>query len=145
MTPRPARAEEAARLAAIARAAYAPYAPVLGPDPPPVRQDFAGDIADGRVWVAGAPATGFIVLRADGPDWLIENLGVEPAAQGAGAGRALIGFAEAEGLRRGHRRAVLYTSPLMTGTVAFYAKLGYRVARMGGADERRIRLTKDLR
>ena len=144
MTPRPARAEEAARLTAIARAAYAPFAPVLGPDPPPVRQDFPGDIAGGRVWVTGAPAIGFIVLRADGPDWLIENLGVDPAAQGAGAGRALIGFAEAEGRRRGHCRAVLYTSPLMTGTVAFYTKLGYREAAMESAEVHRIRLTKDL-
>lgn len=144
MTVRPARPEEAARLSAIARAAYAPFAALFGPEPPPAQQDFPLDIASGRVWAAGEPPVGFIVLRGSDKGWLIENLGVDPAAQGLGTGRALLGFAEAEGRRRGHRQAVLYTSPSMIDTVQFYRRLGYREAAPMGAGTPRICLTKDL-
>ncbi|MEM1315837.1 MAG: GNAT family N-acetyltransferase [Pseudomonadota bacterium] len=121
---RPARAEEAAALAAIARAAYAPYLPRLGFEPPPMRQDFAADIADGAVWVGGDPPEGYVVARPRGEDWLIENVARAPQAP-RGLGRRLLAFAEAEGARRGFARAVLYTHAKMTENRALYPRLGW--------------------
>jgi GNAT superfamily N-acetyltransferase len=119
---RPARSADAAGLAEIARAAYAPYAGDLGFEPPPMRQDFPADIAAGAVWMCDG---GYVVARAKGADWLIENVGVAPGRQGRGAGRALIAFAEAEGRRRGFARVVLYTHARMARPLALYPRLGY--------------------
>jgi GNAT superfamily N-acetyltransferase len=128
---RPARPEDAPRLAAIARAAYAPYVALIGREPPPMLQDFPGDIAAGAVWTGEG---GYVVARPHGADWLIENVAVDPAAQGSGLGRALIAFAEAEGARRGFGRAVLYTHAKMARPRALYPKLGYRETGHGVAN-----------
>ena len=48
---RQARADDAAPIAAIARAAYAEYIARIGREPAPMRADFAAAIAAGRVVV----------------------------------------------------------------------------------------------
>ncbi|MDB5371445.1 MAG: family acetyltransferase, partial [Belnapia sp.] len=48
---RPARPEDAARLAAIVEAAYAPWVPIIGQPPAPMRDDYAARIAAGQAWV----------------------------------------------------------------------------------------------
>lgn len=126
---RPARAEDAGPLAALARAAYAIYVPRLGFEPPPMRQDFPADIAAGRVWAAewadgGAGTLGYVVARPEGPDWMIENVARAPDAP-RGLGRALIAFAEDEGRARGFARVVLYTNEMMVENQALYPRLGY--------------------
>ena len=113
------------RLREIARAAYAPYVPLIGSEPPPLLQDFAEDVADGAVWVIGDPVSGYVVARPQGRDWLLENVAVAPDAQGTGAGRALIAFAEAEGARQGFERVVLYTNAKMEANLGLYPALGY--------------------
>jgi GNAT superfamily N-acetyltransferase len=50
---------------------------------------------------------------------------VEPARRGAGDGRALLDFAEAEARRRGLPEIRLYTNELMARNIALYAARGY--------------------
>ncbi len=122
---RPARPEDAAALAQLARAAYARYVPLIGREPPPMLQDFPADIGDGVVWVAGNGPDGYVVCRPKGGDWLIENVAVAPDCQGCGIGNALISFAEAQGRARGFARVTLYTNARMTDNLAMYPRLGY--------------------
>ncbi len=142
---RPARAADAPRLAEIARAAYAPYVAAIGREPPPMLQDFPAAIAAGRVWVAGAP-DGFVLAYAQGADWHVENLAVDPAAQGRGLGPALLAAAEAEGRARGHPRVTLYTNAAMAGALALYPRLGYtETDRRVEHGLSRVHFAKDLR
>ena len=46
--------------------------------------------------VAGAPVMGLVVLLAEADHLLLDNVAVDPVAQGQGVGRALIDFAAAE-------------------------------------------------
>ena len=89
--------------------------------------DYAGRIAADQVWVleeAGSIA-GVLVLE-DGSDcFLLDNIAVRPDRQGAGLGRALLDFAEAEAAARGWEAITLYTNALMRENIAIYAKRGY--------------------
>jgi GNAT superfamily N-acetyltransferase len=66
-----------------------------------------------------------IVLLAEADHLLLDNVAVDPAAQGQGVGRALIGFAAAEARRRGYREMRLYTHQMMTENIALYARTGW--------------------
>jgi GNAT superfamily N-acetyltransferase len=50
---------------------------------------------------------------------------VHPSHRGAGLGRALLEFAEAEARRAGFDSLYLYTHEQMTENLAFYARIGY--------------------
>ena len=143
---RPGTAADVPRLSAIARAAYTPYVAAIGFEPPPLLQDFAADVAEAAVWVAGDRPDGYVVARPKGADWLIENVAVAPEAQGRGLGGRLIRFAEAEGARRGFARVVLYTNVNMVANLAMYPALGYReVDRRTDDGLGRVFFEKDLR
>ena len=122
---RPARAADRAAIERIARAAYAPYVPLIGRAPAPMVADFAAAIAAGRVWVAGAPVAGYVVAWPSGDHWHLENVAVDPAAQGRGLGRALIGHVEALARRSDAAAVELYTNARMTGNRRLYPRLGY--------------------
>lgn len=122
---RAATADDTADLQRIARAAYALYVPLIGREPPPMLQDFPADIAARRVWVIGAPPEGFIVAGPRGNHWLLENVAIDPAAQGKGLGRALIAHVEAMARSTGSTSVELYTHAKMTANRALYPSLGY--------------------
>ena len=65
---RPARPDDATRLADIARAAYAKYIPRLGREPAPMSADYAAAIADGdaAVIVRGQTILGYLIGRPYG-------------------------------------------------------------------------------
>jgi ribosomal protein S18 acetylase RimI-like enzyme len=124
---RPARPDEAPRLAALVERAYAPWVPVVGRRPMPMDDDYAARVAAGEAWVleeAGA-ITGVLVLVGHADHLLIDNVAVEPGRQGKGVGRALLDFAEAEARRRGLPEVRLYTNELMERNIALYAARGY--------------------
>ena len=127
-SPRPARTEDEAALAALARAAYAPYVPRLGREPPAMRPDFARRIAEAAVWVFDGPdgVDGYVIALRQGDALLVENVAVAPERQGRGIGRRLLAFAEDLALRRGLRATRLYTNLVMTENQALYARLGWR-------------------
>jgi ribosomal protein S18 acetylase RimI-like enzyme len=55
----------------------------------------------------------------------IRMLGVAPAAQGRGIGRALMREAEARAIAQGKSEMTLHTTQAMTAAQAMYASLGY--------------------
>lgn len=113
--------------------------------PAPVLTDYRGAIAAGRVWVAGEPVTGVLVLVPEEDAMLVENIAVSPAAQGFGLGRRLMEFAERQALASGLRRITLYTNEVMTENLAIYARLGYReTARHSQDGYSRVFMEKDL-
>lgn len=122
---RRARAEDAEICRVIARAAYAQYVPLIGREPPPMLQDFASDIAQGDVWVAGTPVSAYVVARDQGTCWLLENVAVSPRTQGLGLGRALIAHVENRARSAGATTIVLYTHAKMAANRKLYPALGY--------------------
>ncbi len=122
---RPATADDAHGLTACIDAAYAPFV-AKGLDLPPVSEGIAGDIRDHHVWVAtrGDRIVGGIVLVL-GDAAHLANLAVHPDAGGQGVGQALIATATSAARAAGYDRLHLATHFEMTGTQAFYRRLGW--------------------
>ena len=113
--------------AAIVEAAYAPYVPRMGRKPAPMLDDHAARVRDGEAWVAevGGAVAGIAVL-IDAPDHLLlDNIAVAAGHRRTGVGRALLGFAEAEAVRRGQPEVRLYTNETMVENIALYGRIGY--------------------
>ena len=116
---------DAARIAEIVELAYRGYVASIGAVPGPLLDDYPARVAAGQAWVVGDPVMGALVLL-DYPDHLLlDNIAVDPAAQGTGVGRALMEFADAEALRREYRELRLYTHQRMLRNIELYKKLGW--------------------
>jgi GNAT superfamily N-acetyltransferase len=124
---RAARPPDAAAATEVVRSAYAPFIPLIGREPGPMGDDYEALIREGRVWVLEEERriVAVLVLVDEDDGMLLDNVAVAPEAQGRGHGHRLIGFAEAEARRRGHRTIRLYTHVRMVGNIAFYGSLGY--------------------
>jgi len=118
----------------IVRAAYAPYIPRIGKPPGPMLDDYAALIAARAVWVVGAPVAGLAVLLPREGHLLLDNIAVDPAAQGLGIGRALLCFTEAAARARGLTELRLYTHALMTENIALYGRSGWTETGRGQQD-----------
>ena len=127
MSIRPARPDEAPRLAAIVEAAYGPWVPVVGRRPFPMQDDYAARIGAGQAWVLEAEGTiaGLVVIEQEADHLMLDNIAIDPARQGRGDGRLLLDFVEAEARCRGLPKVRLYTNVLMERNVALYARRGY--------------------
>ena len=128
MQLRPATLDDAPRLREIARAAYAKYIERMGREPRPMTADYSAQVRDLDVTVAerDGEIVGYVALMLDPELGLtVENLGVDPAHQGAGIGRVLLEHAEDEARRRGHDAIALYTHETMTENQAIYVHVGY--------------------
>ena len=127
-TIRPARREEAEWAKALVRRAYALYVPRMGQEPAPMLADYGALIEAGELKLleeAGRPVA-LIVLRPEEDALFVENIAVDPQAQGKGYGRALLAFAEDEARRLGLTAIRLYTNAAMTENLAYYPRLGFR-------------------
>jgi ribosomal protein S18 acetylase RimI-like enzyme len=125
---RSARSTDADWARALVRRAYALYVPRMGQEPAPMLADYGALIAAGQVHVledAGAPAA-LIVIYPKDDALFIENIAVDPAAQGKGHGRTLIAFTESEARRLGLKFLRLYTNARMTENLAYYPSRGFR-------------------
>lgn len=107
--------------------AYRHYIPRIGRPPAPMLDDHAARVAAGVVWVIEDEGTiaGILVLLAQADHLLLDNVAVVPGRQGRGLGRRLLGFAEAEAVRRGYGEIRLYTNALMTENQRLYSAIGY--------------------
>ena len=125
---RPARPGEAALLRTLVRRAYALYVPRMGKEPAPMLADYGALIAAGQVHVLeeGGEAAALIVIYPKDDALFVENIAVDPAAQGKGVGRALLDFAEREARRLGLAFLRLYTNAAMTENLAYYPARGFR-------------------
>jgi ribosomal protein S18 acetylase RimI-like enzyme len=134
---RPAVEADRAAVEAIVQAAYTPWIEVIGARPLPLRVDYAEIIAAGTMWVLD-PIDGLIVLVPEDGVLLIENVAVNPTAQGRGLGRRLLAFAEDQARALGLSKLRLYTNEKMVANIAFYERLGYGVTDRENINGRRV-------
>jgi GNAT superfamily N-acetyltransferase len=124
--PRQATAADLPAVHALIASAYEKYLDRMDKPPGPMLRDYGPMAAAGALWVAGEPVAGVVSLIESDDGLLIENIAVDPAAQGTGLGRALMKFAEDRAAERGIGRLWLYTHEVMTENYAIYTHLGYR-------------------
>jgi len=124
---RAAAAADVSVIGQIVDQTYRHYIPRIGKPPGPMLDDYAARVSEGVVWVIeeGSTIAGIIVLLPRPGYLLLDNIAVAPARQGAGLGRRLLAFAEAEAVRRGYREIRLYTHQTMTENQRLYAAIGY--------------------
>jgi len=141
---RPATANDIATIEAIVQAAYSPYIERIGRKPGPMLEDYRQQVEAGRIQVLeqAGQVQGFVVL-IDADDYLLlDNLAVDPAAQGLGYGRLLLEFAE----QQAHQGSIrLYTNEAMAENIALYTRKGYvETHRAEENGLRRVYMRKDL-
>ena len=114
-------------LASIAERAYRHYVARIGLRPAPMDTDYDLAVARDEVWVAviADGVAGFVVLRPDGDDLLLENVAVDPPFQGQGVGRTLLDLAEQRAGSLGLDGVRLYTHAMMTENQRLYEQRGY--------------------
>jgi len=113
--------------------------------PAPMFRDYGPSVEAGTTWVAGSPVTAVLTLYPRDDHLYVENIAVDPSAQGRGLGRALMEFAEQEAARRRLNRMALVTHEAMTENQAIYARLGYvEIERRAEDGYRRIYMEKPL-
>jgi ribosomal protein S18 acetylase RimI-like enzyme len=125
---RRATAEDADKLAALARAAYARHVAVIGREPMPMTADWGRLLSEQEIWIvdgAAGEAVASLALDVQADHVMIWSVAVAPTHQQRGLGRRLMTFAEARAreLRRPELR--LFTNARMAGNVALYGRLGY--------------------
>lgn len=148
MNLRRARSDDVTAISELVSKAYGKYVERIGRKPKPMTADYRLAVAEHQLWVfefqgeVGAvielvPCTGYL---------LIENVAVDPKRQGAGVGKALLGFAETEALRQGFPEVRLYTNARFAENLVIYGKIGYRETHREqiGATEA-VHMAKDLR
>src|SRR5215469_5579832 len=84
---------------ALIDAAYARYLSRMDKPPAPMSRDYGPSIEAGTTWVTGSPITAVLTLYPREDHLYVENVAVDPSAQGRGLGRALMEFAEQEAAR----------------------------------------------
>ncbi len=116
-------------MAALVNRAYAGYIERMGRKPGPMLDDYAALIADGlvRVICRDGRICGVLVLVEKDDHLLLDNVAVDPAAQGLGIGRRLIGAAEDVARTLGYATVRLYTHETMVENVALYGHLGFSI------------------
>ncbi|KAL6879039.1 acyl-CoA N-acyltransferase [Trichoderma novae-zelandiae] len=135
---RKARHDDIAPLQAIVKASYSKYTERIGKPPAPMLADHGQllktrDIfilentsqgEDGR-FVAKPVGSIILGVDADGDAVTVNNLVVEPAAQGRGHGRVLMDFAEGFAREKGLSAVALFTNVKMHENIGLYLKLGF--------------------
>jgi ribosomal protein S18 acetylase RimI-like enzyme len=131
----------------VVAAAYGVYLPRMDKPPAPMLDDYALRIRKGEAHVGTADGrvVGVLVLIDQSDHLLLDNVAVDPAAQGDGIGRRLVGFAEREAARRGYREIRLYTHVAMAANVAYYQRLGWSETHRATVDGyQRIFMRKEI-
>ncbi|KAJ4386883.1 hypothetical protein N0V93_009782 [Gnomoniopsis smithogilvyi] len=126
---------DAPALQAMVNAAYTKYIPRIGRPPAPMNTDYAALIAssaeyDVHVLRAGPDSdavVGAIILADHAHDDAVhvDNLVVDPAAQGRGYGRVLMDVAEVYAREKGRSALTLHTNEKMVENLGIYAKMGF--------------------
>lgn len=84
------------RIEALVSDAYAPYVARIEREPAPMRADYAAAVEAGRVLLAVRDSwlAGVLVTEVHSDYLLVENVAVDPQAQGMGVGAQLLGRAD---------------------------------------------------
>lgn len=130
--------DDAATVRDLTRKAYVKWCEIIGREPKPMTADYDHAVRHHVIDLAfiKGDLVGLIEMIPRADDLVIENVCVDPAAQGSGLGRQLVAHAEEETRKRGHAVIRLYTNKLFTANLRFYGGLGYEIEReesfMGG-------------
>lgn len=129
---RPANINDAIAVSECVNSAYRHYVDLMGKLPGPMTEDYLEVIRIHEVHVVeSVPAIvgsllAVLVLVVSPERFLLDNVAVQPKAQGLGIGRALIALAERRAMQSGYDRIQLYTHECMTKNLDMYPRLGYR-------------------
>ncbi|MER6984378.1 GNAT family N-acetyltransferase [Streptomyces carpinensis] len=128
---RVAAAADVPAVKAVTDAAYHPYVERIGVVPVPMEADHAANVAAGKVFVAGEPATGrvigLVVIEARADHLFLDSIAVHPDARGTGVGRRLLEFVDARARALGLPEIRLYTNAMMWENQKIYPRFGYEV------------------
>jgi ribosomal protein S18 acetylase RimI-like enzyme len=136
---RPARTDDAAAMARVSAAAGRRFAEVDEPavaaradDPPLGLDELAAWAEAGRAWVAVDDAdptaiVGFVVVDVVDGNAHVEEVSVDPGAQGHGHGSALLDAVAADAARRGEPAVTLTTYRDVPWNRPFYERRGFVV------------------
>ncbi len=118
-------------VAAITEAAYAKWVPVIGRKPKPMLADYNAAIRDHLIELAyrDDAAVGLIEMIPAADHLLLENIAIDPAAQGQGIGRRLMRRVEQHAIERSLPMVRLYTNKAFATNLDFYRRLGYEIER----------------
>ena len=145
---RRATVDDLPAIKAVIDAAYARYLSRMDKPPAPMSRDYRPSVEAGTTWVTGSPGsplTAVLTLYPRDDHMYVENIAVDPSAQGRGLGRALMEFAEQEAARRSLGRMAQVTHEAMSENQAIYARLGYvEIERRVEDGFRRIYMEKPL-
>lgn len=115
----------------MVKAAYSKYIERMGKEPAPMKADYANLVETEDVFVLQSDKerklVGAIVLCAgnDADSLQVNNLVVDPAAQGRGYGRVLMECAEDVARMKGRETLMLYTNIKMYENLGMYQKMGF--------------------
>jgi GNAT superfamily N-acetyltransferase len=132
LVTRPAHPDEAAAIRALVRAAYARWVPVIGREPRPMTADYEAAVRDHRFDIVDAPDGTILALietEVRNDCFWIENIAVEPAAQGQGLGPQLLAFADRLAREAGRTELRLLTNGKMIANIRLYLATGYAIDR----------------
>ncbi|WP_406434105.1 GNAT family N-acetyltransferase [Streptomyces sp. NBC_00631] len=122
-----ARAADVPAVKAVTDMAYHPYVARIGVVPQPMEADHMANVAVGRVFVAGEPVIGLVVIEAHEDHLFLDSIAVHPAAHGRGVGGRLLEFVDARARALGLPEVRLCTNVLMWENRKLYPKYGYEV------------------
>ena len=122
---------DAAAIRDITHRAYEKWVAVIGRLPKPMTADYAVALRDHEIELLEdeGGVVGLVEVIPAADDLLIENLAIEPIAQGRGHGRVLVAHVEVMARERGLSIVRLYTNKLFAANITFYAQLGYAIDR----------------
>lgn len=131
---RAADSRDVEAIVALVNRAYARYVPRMDRAPAPMLADYPSLVTNGSVAVcesvdsvagSGGQVVGVVVGWAHGDSFYVDNVAVEPGAQGTGIGRALLDEADRLGSLHGCNRLWLYTNVVMVENLDYYRRLGF--------------------
>jgi GNAT superfamily N-acetyltransferase len=138
LTIRKAGPVDAALVRGITLRAYAKWVPVIGREPMPMTVDYDKAVLASHVdilWFDGVPVA-VVVFERKEDSLYIDNLAVEPEAQGKSYGLQLLRHVEQVARDENIGRLTLLTNGAFASNVSFYQSHGFAIDRtepfMGG-------------
>ena len=143
---RAAGADDLPAVATLQQVAHRPNAAILGVEPLPLREDYAGILGRYEVWLPdGRPEGGALILDPQPDHLLIWSIATAPDAQGLGLGSRLLAAAEARARDLGLRTLRLYTGEKLVANIDWYRRRGYAIDHVEAlADRRVVHMTKSI-
>lgn len=107
--------------------AYQHYVERIGKPPAPMLDDYEQLIGSDVVHVAieDHHVLGLIVMWDEHDHFYVDNVAVDPTAQGRGVGSKLLAEADRAARAAGRSEIRLYTNAAMTENIAYYARRGF--------------------